>query len=158
MGHIDLLGWAIVKSFVHDDASSIKDLWEEKKYLKEHFKNDMLKDKNKRVWVDIQTEKDMKFDELVRVDQSEFPFFNGAGSRYMKYESTNMENPILTSYFPSLYALFDANNLVCQEYLHKKTNIRCTYVSASRNFLANDGPVYEQYMHTDYDTNPYVNK
>ena len=135
MGHIDYLGWAVLKSFVESDKDAITDVWKEKCDLKNDFENDIKKTLDKRGSTDIQTNKDMQFKELVRKDPNEFPFFSGKGSRYMKYPTIAEKNPSLKKHYPRLDNMFDRNTKVCSKYLRTTTHIRADFVSASRIFL-----------------------
>lgn len=115
MGYIDLFGWAVLKTYVYDKAESIKTLWAEKMKLKDDFEKDLLKACDKRKWTDIQTNKYMQFEELVRQDPSEFPFFDESkGSRYMMNVYADEENTVLTKQYPKANELFDHNNDICQ--------------------------------------------
>ena len=85
MGDIDYLGWAVVKSFVHDDDQKIE-FSKENNLLNKYF----LKKRN--TWKDITRKFSIQFKILIRQDGYEVYFKEYSGKRYMKYDYTTYEN------------------------------------------------------------------
>ena len=68
----------------------------------------------------------------------------------MKYDSTSMANPVLAKKYPPLQMMFDKNTTICGNFLSRKSQIKCEYVSSCPNVLANNRAVTEQRVHCDY--------
>ena len=98
----------------------------------------------------------MQFKSLVKNDPHHAVFFDKMkGTRFMKYDTTEVDNPVLARKFPLMQYMFDENTKLCGNVLHRVSVIKCEYVSAAPNVLVNYRGVTEQRVHCDY--NPETN-
>ena len=105
---------------------------------------------NRYSWHDITGDLRMKFHQLICNDGYEVYFDTYSGKRYMKYNNPGKENVHMKNNYKLLHEVFVHNTDICSQYLIHESKIRCKYMSASCNVLANYRGVREQYVHTDY--------